>query len=101
MHYEHNLTSKSQVTIPKDVRAALGVEPGGRVRFEVHDNGSVTLEKADDLDHDLVEDKAYRARLTRAQEIFSAGDPFPGMTTDEFMDMIREPVQPFEVALNK
>jgi antitoxin PrlF len=46
MTYEHRLTSKSQVTIPKDVRKALGIEPGGLVRFEI-DGGRVSLSPGD------------------------------------------------------
>lgn len=37
------LTSKGQITIPKAVREALRLEPGDRVYFDVHDDGSVTL----------------------------------------------------------
>lgn len=33
------VTSKGQVTIPKDVRRRLGIEPGGEVHFEVDDHG--------------------------------------------------------------
>ncbi len=40
------LTSKGQVTIPKSVRDALGVGPGDRLTFHVHQNGTVTLEAA-------------------------------------------------------
>ncbi|MCK6530642.1 AbrB/MazE/SpoVT family DNA-binding domain-containing protein [Myxococcota bacterium] len=35
------LTSKSQVTIPKEVRRRLGIGPGDRVSFEVRDGEAV------------------------------------------------------------
>ena len=41
------LTTKSQVTIPKDVRAVLGVGPGGLVSFVVGRDGQVTLARAE------------------------------------------------------
>ena len=37
------VTSKGQVTIPKEVRQALGVEPGDRVSFVVRPDGVVEL----------------------------------------------------------
>lgn len=40
------VTSKGQITIPKAVRDALGVGPGDRLTFHVHQNGTVTLEAA-------------------------------------------------------
>lgn len=40
------LTSKGQITVPKAVRDALGVRPGDRLTFRVHENGTVTLEAA-------------------------------------------------------
>ena len=38
------LTSKGQITIPKEVRRALGVHTGDRLAFRVHDDGSVVVE---------------------------------------------------------
>jgi RHH-type rel operon transcriptional repressor/antitoxin RelB len=41
-----NLTSKGQVTIPKNVRDHLGLEPGDAVRFRIVD-GRVVVEPAE------------------------------------------------------
>jgi AbrB family looped-hinge helix DNA binding protein len=41
------LTPKGQVTIPKRIRAALALEPGHSVAFEVNEAGEVVLRKAD------------------------------------------------------
>jgi antitoxin PrlF len=38
------LTSKGQITLPKDVRAALAVRPGDRLAFRIHEDGTVTVE---------------------------------------------------------
>jgi AbrB family looped-hinge helix DNA binding protein len=41
-----NLTSKGQVTIPKQIRNALGLEPGSAVEFAVNLAGEVVIHKA-------------------------------------------------------
>ncbi|MBA3259839.1 MAG: type II toxin-antitoxin system PrlF family antitoxin [Gemmatimonadales bacterium] len=38
------MTSKGQITVPKAVRAALGVRPGDRLAFRIHEGGKVTVE---------------------------------------------------------
>jgi AbrB family looped-hinge helix DNA binding protein len=96
MKHESNLTSKGQVTVPKDIREALGLTPGRPVRFEMDEDGNARILKADPAE-ELARRKAdFRQRLKEAQAIFKANDRFPGMDTDEFMAMIREPLQPFE-----
>ncbi|MFT4564235.1 MAG: antitoxin PrlF [Gammaproteobacteria bacterium] len=37
------VTSKGQITIPKDIRAKLGLEPGDKVNFLVDDDGVVNF----------------------------------------------------------
>jgi antitoxin PrlF len=37
------LTTKSQVTVPKAVRIALGVQPGQEIDYEVKPNGQVIM----------------------------------------------------------
>ena len=39
MQQEAKVTSKGQVTIPKDIRRALGIEEGDSVVFEADENG--------------------------------------------------------------
>jgi len=38
------LTSKGQITIPREVREALGLHTGDRLAFRVYDNGTVVVE---------------------------------------------------------
>ena len=40
---EARMTSKGQITVPKDVRLKLGLKPGDRVRFLVESDGRVRL----------------------------------------------------------
>ena len=40
------MTSKGQVTIPKNIRDALGLGPGSAVEFAVGKDGEVVLQKA-------------------------------------------------------
>ena len=37
--FDAKLTSKGQLTLPREVRRALGVEPGDKVAFEVTSQG--------------------------------------------------------------
>ena len=51
------LTTKGQVTIPKQVRDALGLTPGTPMDFAVNDVGEVVLRKA----------RSARAKATKAR----------------------------------
>jgi AbrB family looped-hinge helix DNA binding protein len=44
----HVVTSKGQVTIPKELRERLGLRPGDRVEFLLHE-GEVVLRKRERL----------------------------------------------------
>jgi antitoxin PrlF len=41
-----NLTSKGQVTVPKQIRDYLGLKPGAAVTFERLDSGDIALRPA-------------------------------------------------------
>lgn len=69
------ITSKGQVTIPKRIRDHLGLKPGSQVEFTVVSEGKIGLVTAE----------------KRAKSRFGAirGSLNLGMTTDEFMRMVR------------
>lgn len=70
------ITSKGQVTIPKQVRESLGVEPGDEVAFHMDDQGRVTLEK--------VGPERRESRFAAVRGAWAGR-----MTTDEIMALTR------------
>jgi AbrB family looped-hinge helix DNA binding protein len=38
------ITSKGQITVPKEIRDALGVHPGDRLAFRAREDGTVVVE---------------------------------------------------------
>lgn len=73
-----SVTSKGQVTIPKDLREKMGLEPYDKVLFVEDDEGEVRLRKAYPSLRDLmgslpdigmsVEEAIERAKEERARE---------------------------------
>jgi AbrB family looped-hinge helix DNA binding protein len=90
MTKQFKLTVKGQVTIPKDVRDALGLKPGEPVAFE-RDGDRVVVRKGDTPPaKETASLTEFKQRLERARARYR---PLPlGMTTDEYMALIREPV---------
>lgn len=85
------MTVKGQVTIPKDVRNALGLRPGEPVAFERDERGNYLIRKPE------TDPAEYQRRCTEAlAAIREVRRKYPmnplGMTTDEYMALIREPV---------
>ena len=72
------VTVKGQVTLPKKVRQAAGIEPGDRVEVRATAAGAVMIEKPDRVQN--YGTKLYRLAKRR---------PIRGITTDELMDMSR------------
>lgn len=53
------VTSKGQITVPKEIRAHLGVEPGDRLSFQIGSGGEVVVEP------ETVDIRSLRGRLKR------------------------------------
>jgi AbrB family looped-hinge helix DNA binding protein len=70
------VTEKGQVTIPKELRDALGIGPGTEVEFVRHDDTIVVSKKAG----------SSRGRLLAAR-LRGTGDV--GLSTDEIMSLTR------------
>lgn len=69
------MTSKGQVTIPKRLRDYLGLKPGSSIAFELADDGRVFLKTGDQPTQDRFASLRGSLKL--------------GMTTDEFMRLLR------------
>lgn len=55
------LTSKGQITIPKEIREHLGVDTGDRLSFEIRDGGEVFMQP------ETVDLRSLRGVLKRRQ----------------------------------
>lgn len=89
MGYSFKLTAKSQVTVPKDVREALGVGPGGRISFEIGSDGRVTLSSVSDLAARERRRADFIRRVKRVSAEFAKHDPLPGMDGLTYQRMMR------------
>jgi AbrB family looped-hinge helix DNA binding protein len=90
MSKQSNLTVKGQVTIPKDVRDALGLKPGEPVEFDWNQDGEAVIRKGarpDDYDKRY---QAAVANLNRVREKYK--HLRTGRDTDAYMAEVREPV---------
>ena len=76
------VTQKGQVTIPKAVRDAMGVKPGTLVEVEADGEGGARITRVSDP----VEPPQSFARF------LGIGRLPDGMTTDEYMALIRDPI---------
>lgn len=77
------VTTKGQVTIPKEVRDLLGIKPGSAVAFEVAEDGRVVL---------VLSKVGRRGPATRRPPSRFAklrGRASAGMTTEEIMALTR------------
>lgn len=77
IHEVATLTSKGQITLPKSIRQALGVDTGGKVAFDLRD-GEVVVTRAD-AEH---EDPAIAAFLSLLARDIEAGRNVRGLPED-------------------
>jgi AbrB family looped-hinge helix DNA binding protein len=77
------VTSKGQVTIPKHIRRRTGIHPGSEVEFAEKEGKIVVMKSAERRGRKRAHDEfdAYLDRVTGIVDL--------GMTTDEFMQLLR------------
>ncbi len=85
------VTVKGQVTIPKAVRDRAGIKPGGRVEVTNGENGEVSVRPVDCFDP--VDRERRRIEIRRILDHLG-GSIKLGISTDEYMATIRDPVFP-------
>jgi AbrB family looped-hinge helix DNA binding protein len=87
-----SLTTKCQVTIPKEIRDALGLKAGDLVDFALDDEGRATIAPAS-CDEQFEARKAQvLKRVMEARKFFKAHGSIPdGMTNTEWFELMRGP----------
>lgn len=85
--FRSNMTSKCQVTIPKEIREALGLKAGDRVAFRLAEDGSARILPV------TPQDVAEARKAVIAESVAEARSHFRpfGMTNTEFYDLMRGP----------
>ncbi|CAB5671320.1 putative regulator PrlF [Delftia tsuruhatensis] len=83
IHEIATLTSKGQVTLPKAIRQALGVDTGSKLAFDLRD-GEVVVTRAD-AEH---EDPAIAAFLTVLARDIEAGRNIRGLPDELARSML-------------
>jgi antitoxin PrlF len=82
------VTSKGQVTIPRDLRELAGIEPNSDVLFGVA-NGKITIEPRNGKAENDNREK-LRQYIDNLNKLAGSAD-LGGMTTDEYMLWLRGP----------
>ena len=86
------VTTKGQVTIPKQIRDHLGIRPGSEVEFVATDDGAKLIP----LNENLSEEEASR-RFSEILDRLEGSLDLGGMTTDEYMEWLRGPRENLDV----
>ena len=84
IHEVATITAKGQITLPKSIRQALGVDVGAKVAFELHEDGQIVVSRAD-AEH---EDPAIGAFLDLLATDIRAGRHVRAMPDDLAKDML-------------
>lgn len=80
------VTTKGQVTIPKQIRDHLGIGPGSEVQFVATDEGARLVAVNENISEEEAARK-FRKVLDKMEGTLDLG----GMTTDEYMEWLRGP----------
>lgn len=78
IHEVATLTSKGQITLPKPIRQALGVDQGGKIAFVLR-GSEVVVSRAED---DMHEDPAIGSFLSLLEKDIAAGRHLTALPDD-------------------
>jgi antitoxin PrlF len=86
IHELATITSKGQITLPKPIRQVLGVDAGGKVAFDLNQDGKVVVSRAE-TEH---EDPAINAFLALLAKDILAGRHVQGLPDDLARAMLEQ-----------
>ena len=84
IHETATLTSKGQITLPKSIRQALGVDAGGKLAFDLQ-GSKVIVTRADDASN---EDPAIASFLALLEQDIATGQNVTAIPPDLARSMI-------------
>lgn len=90
-HFGSNLTSKGQVTIPKEIRDILGLKPGDRVVFVLEGDGHARIVRVDDNAEIARREAEITRGVQEARRLFKAENTLGDMTNREWYELMRGP----------
>ncbi|MER9015282.1 AbrB/MazE/SpoVT family DNA-binding domain-containing protein [Mesorhizobium sp. M0898] len=86
------VTTKGQVTIPKEIRDHLGIGPGSEVEFVPTEDGAHVIA----VDKNMSEEEASR-RFSQMLDRMAGTLDLGGMTTDEYVEWLRGPREDLDI----
>ena len=96
IHEVATITSKGQITLPKPIRQALGVDYGGKVAFELL-GSQVVVSRAEETPH---EDPAIASFLALLEKGIRTGQHLCALPDDLVQAMLTTLTQPVDLDAN-
>jgi antitoxin PrlF len=96
IHEVATITSKGQITLPKPIRQALGVDYGGKVAFELL-GSQVVVSRAEETPH---EDPAIASFLALLEKDIRTGQHLCALPDDLVQAMLTTLTQPVDLDAN-
>ena len=93
IHEVATITSKGQITLPKAIRQALGVDYGGKVAFDLR-GSQVIVTRADETAH---EDPAIGSFLALLEKDIRTGQHLCALPDSLVQDMLATLTQPVDL----
>ena len=93
IHEVATITSKGQITLPKPIRQALGVDYGGKVAFELR-GSQVVVSRAEEPPH---EDPAIASFLALLEKDIRTGQHLCALPDDLVQAMLTTLTQPVDL----
>ena len=87
--FRSNMTSKCQVTIPKEIRDALGLKAGDRIGFELTPEGEARIVPADSAETAAARQARVMEGVREARRIFKAQGVDLGLEPSDYVDWVR------------